>query len=197
MNPDATPSPWRQILTLADWAFLWAFPTDEDSFMRAHGKSEFCNQAYDWPDFYKRALQHFEKQIVPLVQLGLTLRGNCTLADLNWALRHKRGVVLFSHCNSKSHCIEFGGGAMAAPEAVVQRVPRDFAGIFDLSVCSPPKSLPLAIKTVAPACGVAYTDLDLPSPQWINIYACMLSYFVNGSDYYSADTACKNYFAGL
>lgn len=195
MSTDEPPSPWRQVLNLSDWTFLWAFPDDEASYWRAMGTSEFCAQSEGWPDYQERALRHLEERIVPLEQQGLTLVRNCTLADLNWALRHKRGVLLFSHCNRYRHDIEFRGGAMVAQVDIVRHVPRDFAGILDLSVCKPLESLPLAIKAVAPACGVAYTDFELTLPEWIEIYADLLSRFENGNDYFSADTACKAHFA--
>ena len=194
MSTEEVPPAWRQILTLTDWAFLWAFPADEASYERALGTSEFCARSKGWQDYQDRALRHLQEWIVPLEQQGLTLVRNCTLADFNWALRHKRGVLLFSHCNSSRHDIEFRGGAMVAPVDIIRHVPRDFAGILDLSICAPPPALALAIKTVAPECGVAYTDLTLPVPKWIEIYACLLSQFKNGSDYFSADTACKAYF---
>lgn len=179
---------WQANLHLTDWAFVFAFPTDSQSFEQSHAWN-FCVQFNNWQDYQSQVLNAFNDLIVPMERKGLAIYRRASLGDFKAAARSRKAVILFSH--HEERMIEFRAGLVPF-RRVLAAMPNGFEGIFEMSCCSPTMDMVYDIKQRFPNCGVPFMKGKIIPNTWIIYYAQLLCEFYDAeTTFMAADTSAR------
>jgi hypothetical protein len=159
-----------RITTPRDWTFVFGCPSSKWRFTCARARGEFCHSYADWADYQRRLLSPYRGLFPYLARThGLRILHMPSATQLQRALASASNFVLFAHCDKRTRRVELREG-MVSFERLLDCIPRQFAGIADLSVCEP-DDLPLLVKARAPQANVRATGSQLTAVGWLHFYA--------------------------
>jgi hypothetical protein len=159
---------------LADCAVAYAFPiTQKDykcSLEQVH--SEYAKRFLGRWNQYEPVASGLKSGIQRYRILGVTrLEERVTAAAWQTLFARHSVVILFAHRIEQldgQECVEFWDSRID-PDAFVELVPGDFAGVIDLSVCGPGVFVE-ELKRRLPRCTVSYSTEKVSPMIWSEIY---------------------------
>ena len=178
--------PAESIVTPDRCAIGFGIPTDEPGFHRSRAMSPHAfgwRCAGGWVRYETEVMAHYRKVVPVLEQLGVRVVRDLTPGALEQLFRTRDVVVLFSH--SHEDTVELSDG-FATADQVIRRVPEDFAGVFDLSVCHGPKALVDALDGRRLQCRVRHNAGEATPYVWLYFYRILFSMLSRGGRGYNA-----------
>jgi len=166
--------PSSQVVSPASCVMAFGIPTSREEFVQAcdpSGGREFAARNFygNWTRYDREFVSLFRSMLPSWRQIGLQVECGMTLQDFREVLHSGacQVLVVFTHCNSEDHLIEFFDG-MAPMTAVLDAIPQDFTGLIDFCACHPPaESLLVRIVKERPNCLVKFTPADLEPGMWV------------------------------
>jgi hypothetical protein len=165
----------KKIIKPENCVLAFGIPTSKEVFFNAqnHPNKDFAKKFKGiWAKYDLEIVSNIQKIDPILSELGATVVHNLTLDDFGNLFHNQKYdvIILFSHW--KANAIEFHDGLAEIP-AIINRIPTDFSGIIDLSVCHP-EQLTIDLRKERPNCLVRFTNQDATPYLWLSFYRALL-----------------------
>lgn len=165
----------EKIIKPANCALGFGIPTlkpDFHSDLNKENKDFAKHYGGKWRKYYHQFISILHEVEPILLNMGITIEYNMTLADYRELLRQKEVVILFSHWHKDK--VEFHDGLKDISE-IVQTIPISFDGIIDLCICHPTQ-LSFLIRKKRPNCLVRYIPNKATPAFWLHFYLVLFKH---------------------
>jgi hypothetical protein len=168
----------------------FGIPLSEEAFQRQaqspDSRDFIRSQRLTWNSYRFRFADSCQKVLEHLRLWGVRVVGELTLQAFADAFsRPPRVIILFAHWSDTDGTVELADGLVSC-ERLVDLVPKDFSGAFDLCVCHP-RQLVVLLKQKFPDCPVKFTEKQANALSWIYMYEVLFKILsTEPADYFEA-----------
>jgi len=158
-----------------DCVLGFGIPTSKESFFQdqENENKDFAKMFGGvWSKYYHQFIKDLKLIEPQLLETGLKIKHNITLADYHQMFSNNQLIILFSHW--KDDKVEFSNGLRPICE-IVDGIPNNYAGIIDLCVCHP-NELAVQIREKKTNCLVRYIPRKATPYFWLNFYLALFNY---------------------
>jgi hypothetical protein len=159
-------------------------PTSAERFLASRFPGCFASSFSGLPRYETEMLEPFRRIGGQIQQLGARVVTDLELDEYGDLFRDGRthAVILLSHWGDRF--IEFHDG-LADVGAIIQTIPKDFAGIIDLCVCHPKELVPCLRATHRDSV-IHYIAANATPVLWLSFYRDLLRLLRPGTRTYMA-----------
>lgn len=184
----------------SDCVLAFGIPTCEKEFLNALKDSARRDLVRNkvWGEYDLNFVRHLKKIEPRMLKLGVRTVHQLTLQDFGSLFRDSANkvIILFSHWRESDQTVEFFSG-MAGNDEIIDTIPNDFDGIFDLTVCRP-KNLAIRLREhLPPKSLIKYVNVNNTAALWLYFYWAVFTVLHDSTDWKNGGEPGATYLEAL